>query len=70
MDRARASVQRALTTEAEAAARAGSRGFLLMNGDPRDPAGAEAGAARVLDQDPNMSDALNWLQGALHGQAG
>ena len=36
-----------------------------MNIDPRDPAGAERVLREVLDQDPNMSDALNWLYGAL-----
>ncbi len=39
-----------------------------MNGDPRDPAGAERVLREVLDQDPNMSDALNWLQGAVQEQ--
>ena len=68
MDRARASVQRALQLKPRLLRARAAEGFLLMNGDPRDPAGAERVLREVLDQDPNMSDALNWLQGAVQEQ--
>ena len=68
MDRARASVQRALQLKPRLLRARAAEGFLLMNGDPRDPAGAERVLREVLDQDPNMSDALNWLQGAVREQ--
>jgi tetratricopeptide (TPR) repeat protein len=45
-----------------------AQGFLLMQGDPPDPATAERVLREVLAQDPNMSDALNWLQNTLHLQ--
>lgn len=68
MDRARASVKRALQLKPRLVRARAAEGFLLLNGDPRDPAGAERVLREVLDQDPNMSDALNWLQSALHEQ--
>jgi len=68
MDRARASVQRALQLKPRLLRARAAEGFLLMNGDPRDPAGAERILREVLDQDPNMSDALNWLSGAVQEQ--
>ena len=68
MDRARASVQRALQLKPRLLRARAAEGFLLTNGAPRDPAGAERVLREVLDQDPNMSDALNWLYGALREQ--
>ena len=68
MDRARASVQRALQLKPRLLRARAAEGFLLTNGAPRDPAGAERVLREVLDQDPNMSDALNWLYGALRKQ--
>jgi len=68
MDRARRSVQRALQLKPRLLRAQAAQGFLLAYGEPPDPAGAERVLREVLAQDPNMSDALNWLNSALSSQ--
>jgi TolB-like protein/Flp pilus assembly protein TadD len=45
-----------------------ARAFRLLQGDPPDPGGTESVLRAVLEQDPNMSDALLWLSSALGQQ--
>jgi len=42
-----------------------ARGVRLLQEDPPDPRGTESVLRAVLEQDPNMSDALLWLSSAL-----
>jgi TolB-like protein/cytochrome c-type biogenesis protein CcmH/NrfG len=67
-DRAPQSVERALQLEPRLLRARAAQGFLLGHGNPPDPAGAERVLREVLAQDPNMSDALNWLYQALASQ--
>jgi TolB-like protein/Tfp pilus assembly protein PilF len=66
--RARASVKRALQLKPRLVRARAAEALFFLNDDPRDLAGAERVLREVLDQDPNMSDALNWLSGALREQ--
>ena len=68
MGRARASVKRALQLKPRLVRARAAEGLLLMKARPPDLAGAERVLREVLDQDPNMSDALNWLQSVLYQQ--
>ena len=68
MGRARASVDRALQLKPKLVRARAAEGLLLTKARPPDLAGAERVLREVLDQDPNMSDALNWLQSVLHEQ--
>ena len=45
-----------------------ARGLWLAASSPPDPGGAETVLRAVLEQDPNMSDALLWLSNALGAQ--
>jgi TolB-like protein len=68
LDRARESIDRALELKPRLLRAKAAQGFWLLKQTPRDPVGAERVLREVLAQDPNMSDALNWLQGLLHEQ--
>lgn len=67
-DRARRSIERALELEPRLLRARAAQAFLLGQGDPPDPVGAERILRDVLAQDPNMSDALLWLANSLHSQ--
>ena len=68
MSRARASVKRALQLKPRLVRARAAEGFLFTKAKPPDLPGAERVLREVLDQDPNMSDALNWLQSVLYEQ--
>lgn len=68
LDQARAAIDRALELKPNLLRAQAARGLLLLSADPPDAAGAEAVLRGVLDQDPNMSDALLWLSSALAQQ--
>ena len=68
MGRARASVKRALQLKPRLVRARAAEGLLLTKAKPPDLPGAERVLREVLDQDPNMSDALNWLQSVLYEQ--
>jgi TolB-like protein len=68
VDRARRSIERALRLKPRLLRAQAAKGLLLTHGDSPDPAGAERVLREVLAQDPNMSDALNWLTNALTQQ--
>ena len=68
-DRSRQSIDRALQLQPRLLRALAAQGLWLMNTDPPDFAGAERVLRDVLAHDPNMSDALLWLTGAL-GQQG
>jgi TolB-like protein/predicted Zn-dependent protease len=65
-DAARAAIDRALELQPKLLRAQAAQGFLLLHAS--DPAAAEAILRDVLAQDPNMSDALNWLSNSLMGQ--
>lgn len=67
-DKARAAIERALQLKPNLLRAQAARGLLLLSSDPPDAPGAEAILRSVLDQDPNMSDALLWLSNALAQQ--
>ena len=68
LGRARVSVDRALQLKPKLVRAHAAEGLLLTKARPPDLAGAERVLREVLDQDPNMSDALNWLQSVLQEQ--
>jgi TolB-like protein len=68
LDRARESIDRALELKPRLLRARAAQGLWLLQPTSRDPVGAERVLREVLAQDPNMSDALNWLQGLLHEQ--
>ena len=68
LGRARVSVDRALQLKPKLVRAHAAEGLLLTKARPPDLAGAERVLREVLDQDPNMSDALNWLQSILQEQ--
>jgi len=68
LGRARVSVDRALQLKPKLVRAHAAEGVLLTKARPPDLAGAERVLREVLDQDPNMSDALNWLQSVLQEQ--
>ena len=67
-ERARQSLERATKLRPRLLRAQAIEGLLLMNQDPPDPVAAERVLREVLAQDPNMSDALNWLTGVLSAQ--
>jgi TolB-like protein/tetratricopeptide (TPR) repeat protein len=69
VDRARASIDRALELKPRLLRAQAAQGLWLMQEQaPGDPVAAERVLREVLAQDPNMSDALNWLTNALTEQ--
>jgi TolB-like protein len=68
LNRARRSLERATELKPRLLRARAGEAFLLLARDPSDPAGAERILRELLAQDPNMSDALLWLQNALHEQ--
>lgn len=65
---ANAAIQRSLELKPQLLRAQAARGLWLMASDPPDLAGAETVLRAVLEQDPNMSDALLWLANALNEQ--
>jgi TolB-like protein/cytochrome c-type biogenesis protein CcmH/NrfG len=65
MDKARAAVDTALELRPELPRALAARGFLLETRTPPDHAGAVEALHAALERDPNMMDAMNWIQGAL-----
>jgi tetratricopeptide (TPR) repeat protein len=68
LDAGRAAIERALALQPKLLRALAARGFLLLASRPPDPKGAETILRGVLEQDPNMSDALNWLANSLQAQ--
>jgi TolB-like protein len=67
LEEARAAIDRALELQPKLLRAQAAQAFLLLQASPTDPA-AEAILRDVLAQDPNMSDALNWLYLSLMAQ--
>ena len=65
LEAGRAAIERALELQPKLLRAQAARGFLLTMSRPPDPEGAETILRGVLEQDPNMSDALLWLSIAL-----
>ena len=65
LEAGRAAIERALELQPKLLRAQAARGFLLTMSRPPDPEGAETVLRGVLEQDPNMSDALLWLSNAL-----
>jgi TolB-like protein/predicted Zn-dependent protease len=68
LEESRAAIDRALKLQPKLLRAQAAQGFLMMGAVPSDPVAAEAILRDVLAQDPNMSDALNWLGNALVAQ--
>lgn len=68
LDRARKSLERAIELKPRLLRAQAGQAFLLMAAELPDPVGAERILREVLAQDPNMSDALLWLNNSLHEQ--
>jgi len=69
-ERAKQHITRALELKPGLLRARAAQGFWLLRQQPPDDMGAERILRDVLDQDPNMSDALLWLTGLLpeHGR--
>jgi TolB-like protein/Tfp pilus assembly protein PilF len=65
---ARQSLARALELNPQLLRARAIEGLMMTNQEPPDRAGAERVLREVLAQEPNMSDALNWLQSTLNEQ--
>lgn len=63
-----AAIERALELKPQLLRAQAARGLWLMTSNPPDLAGAETVLHAVLEQDPNMSDALLWLANVLGQQ--
>ena len=68
LEEARAAIDRALELQPKLLRAQAAQGFSLLQASRPDPVAAEAILRDVLAQDPNMSDALNWLGNALMAQ--
>jgi TolB-like protein len=68
LEEVRAAIHRALELQPKLLRAQAAQGFLLLRALPSDPVAAEAILRDVLAQDPNMSDALNWLGNSLLAQ--
>jgi tetratricopeptide (TPR) repeat protein len=68
LEAGRAAIERALELQPKLLRAQAARGFLLTMSRPPDWEGAETILRGVLEQDPNMSDALLWLSNALGAQ--
>src|SRR5262245_38218139 len=64
----RAAIERALELQPKLLRAQAARGLFLLQSHPPDPQRAETVLREVLEQDSNMSDALNWLANALSMQ--
>ena len=62
---AAAAIDRALELKPQLLRAQAARGLWLLQSDPPDAAAAESVLRGVLEQDPNMSDALLWLSNSL-----
>jgi tetratricopeptide (TPR) repeat protein len=65
LDSAAAAINRALELKPQLLRAQAARGLWLLQSTPPDAAAAESVLRGVLEQDPNMSDALLWLSNAL-----
>lgn len=63
-----AAIERALELKPQLLRAQAARALLLMESNPPDLAGAETVLRAVLEQDPNLSDALLWLASVLDKQ--
>jgi len=63
-----AAIERALEIKPKLLRAQAARGLWLTESSPPDPGGAETVLRAVLEQDPNMSDALLWLSNVLAEQ--
>lgn len=68
LEEARAAINRALELQPKLLRAQAAQGFSLLQASRPDPVAAEAILRDVLAQDPNMSDALNWLSNSLGAQ--
>ena len=68
LDEPRRAIERALALRPKLLRAQAAQGLLHLSSYPPDYAQAERVLRGVVEQDPNMSDALNWLQIALTGQ--
>jgi len=68
LEEARAAINRALELQPKLLRAQAAQGFSLLQASRPDPVAAEAILRDVLAQDPNMSDALNWLSNSLAAQ--
>jgi len=68
LDRARESIDRALELQPRLLRAQAAQGLWLLEQTSSDPVDAERVLREVLAQDPNMSDALNWLSSSLRNQ--
>jgi TolB-like protein/Tfp pilus assembly protein PilF len=68
LEAGRVAIERALKLQPKLLRAQAAQGFLLFASHPRDLKGAEAVLRGVLEQDPNMSDALLWLANSLAAQ--
>ena len=68
LEEARAAIDRALELQPKLLRAQAAQGFSLLQASSPDPVAAEAILRDVLAQDPNMSDALNWLANSLMAQ--
>jgi len=68
LEEARAAINRALELQPKLLRAQAAQGFSLLQASRPDPVAAEAILRDVLAQDPNMSDALNWLGNSLAAQ--
>jgi tetratricopeptide (TPR) repeat protein len=65
LDAAAAAIDRALELKPQLLRAQAARGLWFLQSTPPDPAAAKSVLQGVLEQDPNMSDALLWLSIAL-----
>lgn len=68
LEKAREAIQTALTLHPGMPRALAAQGLLLEQQRPPDYQAAEAVLRKVLEQNPNMTDAMNWLAIALTGQ--
>jgi TolB-like protein/Tfp pilus assembly protein PilF len=68
LEAGRAAIDRALELQPKLLRAQAARSMLLLQSRPPDPKGAETILRGVLEQDPNMSDAVLWLANSLFSQ--
>jgi TolB-like protein len=68
LNTAAAAIERAFELRPQLLRAQAARGLWLLQSTPADTAAAESTLRAVLQQDPNMSDALLWLSNALREQ--
>jgi len=68
LEAGRAAIERALELQPKLLRAQAAQGMLLLASRRNDPAGAETILRGVLEQDPNMSDAMVWRANSLYMQ--